>query len=258
MLQAIMNEREKTVRTAITTFVGALVNHEFPKKDQWSLDVLKFIFDSCGSGDAHLSEVRFQVLSIKTNNLIVTLIFQLGSSTFSILTDVAPDQFVPHLETICGLFTQALVVTESSGNMATPVLYNILLAMAHLVPYIIGHNGAEHIYSTSVPYIVKALMSFARLDDSDQFIEAFDILENLADDVPKLLTPHVKLLIDFCLEMSKNREFDDAIRVKTITYVGWIVRLKKKVILKQKLVEPIVFVLFELMCSAGDNVRLKI
>ena len=183
MLQAIMNEREKTVRTAITTFVGALVNHEFPKKDQWSVDVLKFIFDSCGSSDPHISE--------------------LGSSTFSILTDVAPDQFIPHLETICSLFTQALVVTESSGNMANPVLYNILLAMAHLVPYIIGHNGAEHIYQTSVPYIVKALISFAQLENTDQFIEAFDILENLADDAPKLLTPHIKLLIDFCLELDK-------------------------------------------------------
>lgn len=58
MLQAIVNEREKTVRTAITTFVGALVNHEFPKKDQWSVDVLKFIFDNCGSSDPNLSEVR--------------------------------------------------------------------------------------------------------------------------------------------------------------------------------------------------------
>lgn len=140
--------------------------------------------------------------------------------------------------------------------MANPVLYNILLAMAHLVPYIIGHNGAEHIYQSSVPYIVKALVSFAHLDDSDQFIEAFDILECLADDAPKLLTPHIKLLIDFCLEMSKNRELDDAIRVKTITYIGWLVRLKKKLILKQKLVEPILFVLFDLMCTGGDNVMI--
>ena len=67
MLQAIMNEREKTVRIAITTFVGALVNHEFIKKDQWSADVLKFIFDSCGSGDAHLSEVRFQIIFIRNS-----------------------------------------------------------------------------------------------------------------------------------------------------------------------------------------------
>lgn len=233
MLQAITKEPEKTVRNAITQFVGALVNHEFPKKDQWTSDVLNFIYENSRSNDPNLSE--------------------LGSLTFATLTDVAPMQFVPHLQNIGTLCTEALLVTEQTGNMATPVLYNILIGMGHLVPYIIGHTTAEHVYQNSVPYILKALHCFAQLEDPEKFINSFEILENLADDCPKLLTPHIKLLIEFSLELSRNKKLDEAVRVKAIAYIGWLVRLKKKIILKQKLVDPIILALFEIMCEPSEE-----
>lgn len=127
------------------------------------------------------------------------------------------------------------------------------MAMSHLVPFILGHNVAEHVFSSSVPYVVKTLQAFALQDDADKFIDAFDILENLADNTPKLISNHITLLIEFCLEISRKKELDDAIRVKVITYVGWVVRLKKKLILKHKLVEPIIAVLFSLMSEPSDD-----
>jgi importin-4 len=127
------------------------------------------------------------------------------------------------------------------------------MAMSHLVPFILGHNVAEHVYASSVPYVVKSLQAYALQNDADKFIDAFDILENLADNAPKLISNHITLLIEFCLELSRNKDLDEAIRVKVITYVGWVVRLKKKLILKQKLVEPIIAVLFELMSLPSDD-----
>lgn len=233
LLHAIPSESEKSVRTAISQVVGVLVNHEFPKNDPWAGEVLKFVFENSQSSDP--------------------AICILGSETFATLTESAPDQFVPHLESI-GLFcSQAMVVSEQANNMGNPVIFNLIMAMSHLVPFILGHNAAEHVFSSSVPYVVKSLETFAIQNDADKFIEAFDILESLADHAPKLLTKHMQLLIEFCLTLSRNKDLDDAIRVKVITYVGWVVRLKKKLILKQKLVEPIIQVLFELMASPSDD-----
>lgn len=233
LLQAIGTESEKSVRTAISQVVGALVNHEFPKKDQWSNEVLKFIFENSQSSDLNRSI--------------------LGSETFATLTETAPDQFVPHLETI-GLFcSQAMVVSEQANNMGNIVIFNLIMAMSHLVPCILGNNAAEQTYNAAVPYVVKSLQAFAIQNDADKFIEAFDILENLSDHTPKLITNHVKLLIEFSLEISRNKDLDETIRVKAITFVGWVVRLKKKLIVKQKLVEPIVSILFELMASPSDD-----
>ena len=105
LLQAIAIEPEKYVRSAIAQVVGALVNHEFPKKDPWMNDVLKFVFENSQSSDPALSI--------------------LGSETFATLTESAPDQFIPHLETIGSFCSQAMVVSEQANNMANPVIFNL-------------------------------------------------------------------------------------------------------------------------------------
>lgn len=233
LLQAIVNEPEKSVRTSISQVVGSLVNHEFPKKDQWTNDVLQFVFESIRSTDPARS--------------------LLGSETFAIFAEAAPDQFVKHIETIGMFCSQAMVAAEQTNNLADPVIFNLIMAMSHLVPVILGNNVAEHVYQSSVPFVVKSLQAFAIQNDAEKFIDAFDILDNLADNVPKLISNHVTMLINFCLEVSKMKDLDDAIRVKAITYVGWVVRLKKKLIVKLKLVEPIILVLFELMATPSDD-----
>lgn len=231
LLQAIINEPEKTVRGSIAQVIGVLCNHEFPKKNQWSNDVLKFIFESAQSSDQRIS--------------------QLGSETFATICESAPDQFVPHLHTI-GLFcSQAMVAADNSNNMDNPVMFNFIIAMSHLVPFVLGNNAAEHIYSSSVPYVVKLLVALK--NDGEKFIDAFEILENMVDHTPKLLTNHITLLIEFCLELSRNKDLDEGVRVKCVTYIGYIVRIKKKIILKQKLVEPIIATLFELMSLPSDD-----
>lgn len=57
MLNAILSETAKPVRNAIATTVGVLVKHEFPKKDPWMNEVLKFIFENCSCDDPQRSEV---------------------------------------------------------------------------------------------------------------------------------------------------------------------------------------------------------
>ena len=233
LMLAIQRESEKSVRTAVAQVIGALVNHEFPKKDQWSSEVLKFVLSNSDTNDPAMAI--------------------LGSETFSTLTEAAPDQFIPHLEAIGVYCSQVMVLSEQNNEMANPVVFNLIMAMSHLVPFILGHNIAEHVYSSAIPYVVKSLQALAFQSDADRFIDAFEILDNLADNVPKVITSHITLLIQFCLELSRNKEMDDAIRVKAITYVGWVVRLKKKLIVKQKMVEPIIAVLFEMMSSPSDD-----
>lgn len=58
MLKALVGEPDKPVRSAIAQFIGVLCRHEFPKKDPWCNDLLKFVFESCANGDSHQSEVR--------------------------------------------------------------------------------------------------------------------------------------------------------------------------------------------------------
>lgn len=231
MLNALTAEPERSVRNAVAQFVGVIVKHESSKQGVWMNDVLKFIFDNCSSPDSRLSE--------------------LGSSVFSTLADIAPDQFIPHLESVTQMFTAAMVSNEASGSVVNPVIYNILVGMGHLVPFIIGHNSAEHAYQATIPYIVKALQGFA-VHDPEKFVNAFENLDNFAESGHKILNPHLQLLIEFCMDLGRNEQIDQSVRVKAISFVGFLVRLKKKTIIKFKLVEPIIQILFKLMAAEPE------
>lgn len=234
MLKAIETEPEKLVRNAITAFVSVLVKHEFGKNQDWEREVLSFIFDSIASDNPVKSE--------------------LGSETFSSLTDYSPHQFVEHLPTIFNMFSSVLVASEQSGRMTSNNVYHILVGISHLVTYSFGLNSniAEACYRDSIPYVLRCLHGFAS-KDADQFINAFDILENLADENSKVLSPHLKLIIEFCIDVGKNNDLDDAVRVKALTFIGWLIRMRKKQIIKLKLIEPIILSLFELMASPIEN-----
>uniref|UniRef100_A0A1A9W4X5 Importin N-terminal domain-containing protein n=1 Tax=Glossina brevipalpis TaxID=37001 RepID=A0A1A9W4X5_9MUSC len=232
LMNALVTEEQKPVSYSIAQCVGVLIRHEADKNDSWMNDVLKFVFSHCCSADRKQSE--------------------LGSSVFAALADVAPDQFVPYMESVCEMFMAALLAADASGNMASPVILNVLSGMTYLVPYILGHNTAEQTYQKAVPLIIKSLRAFAVLDNF-KFIAAFGILDGMADHTAKLLTNNIKILLDFCLEAARNSQLDCGVRVKCVSYIGWLVRLKKKIIIKQKLIEPIIQVVFNLMATEPEN-----
>lgn len=97
LLQAIPVETEKSVRSAIAQVVGCLINHEFDKEDPWAQEVMKMVFFHIQSEDPSMSII--------------------GSETLSTFTEAAPDQFVPLVDKIGALCSQAMMVSEQSNNM---------------------------------------------------------------------------------------------------------------------------------------------
>ncbi|EDV40456.1 uncharacterized protein Dana_GF23922, isoform A [Drosophila ananassae] len=234
VLQALVTEKEKGVKNAIAQLIGSLVRHESDKQDSWLSELLKFIFDRCVMPDPKESE--------------------LGSSIFATLTDSAPDQFVAHMDTICMIFASVLVSAENNGDMTTPTVCNMLAGMNYLMPFVAGHTTAENTVSKVLPQILKSLHAFAYKGVVQEFLTVFDVLDCIAEYTPKLLN-NVKPVLDFCLEVANNTQLEDAIRVQVIAFIGRIVRLKKRTISKQKLLEPVLVVIFNVMCCSptGDD-----
>ncbi|EDV52062.2 importin-4 isoform X2 [Drosophila erecta] len=229
MLQVLIAVKEKTVKGTVAQIIGSLVRHEAEKEHSWLEEILKFIYERCSSPDPTESER--------------------GSSIFTTLMDAAPDQFSNHMDTIFPLFAGVLVTAEANGNMATPTVFNVLTGTCYLLPFVSGHSGAEQIVVKAVPLILKALGAFAEKGDSQEFMGAFNIIDAMGEYVPHLLTGNVKLILEFCLIIASNQQLEDSIRVQVITFVGSLMRLKKKVIMKQKLLEPTLAVMFEVMCQ---------
>nr|XP_043065772.1 importin-4-like [Drosophila bipectinata] len=233
MLQALIAEEAKKVRSSIGQVVGSLVRHEVDKTDSWVSELLEFVFNKCASSESVESE--------------------LGSTIFCTLADTAPDQFVLQLERVCQLFARVMVAAHSQGHIVTPTISNLVTGMSYLMPVIEGHPEAVNTVAGVMSEILNTVRAFAYTNDVQEFISVFSILESMADHVPRLLKD-VRPVLDCCLEVASNKELEEGIRSETITFVARLVLLEEKNVIEQGLLEPILKVSFEMICcSSGDD-----
>ena len=80
-----------------------------------------------------------------------------------------------------------------------------------------------------------------------------DVFDELVDSEVGIVIPHVKSLVEFCLHIAMNSELSDNSRAKALHFIGWLIRVKSKVILKNKLLSPILSVIFPIMATRGDE-----
>lgn len=80
-----------------------------------------------------------------------------------------------------------------------------------------------------------------------------DVFDELVDSEVGIVIPHVKSLVEFCLCIAMNTELGDSTRVKALHFISWLIRVKSKVILKNKLLSPILSVVFPIMATRGEE-----
>lgn len=234
MLVAIVAEPKKFVRYSIACLIVQLV----AQADKWMLNVLKYVFRYCSSNDQQQREV--------------------GTAIFSDLVAIAPQQIIPHIGLVCEMFSAALVAAESSNNMSSLMIVNILDGLSFLAVMLGMQNAREvFVYQKSIRYTVQAL-NYLAIHDTNNFIKSFDILEVIAVHTPKLLKgSSLKLLLNFCVEISVNFDLKDEVRVRACAYLAPLANSHIGSILKQKLVEPFFRAVFNLMATASKHQNME-
>ncbi|XP_068205892.1 importin-4-like [Palaemon carinicauda] len=222
VLQALIQEPESSVRNSIAQFVGVIARHELP----------------AGKWDALLQFVQQMVQSQSLQER------QLGVYVVSVVSGVAGDQLMPHLKALLHLFSATL---EDTSN---PTAFHTIQAMTNFAPLVDQDNMTE--FQALLPKVLVAIKALI-LSDEDEAAEAMELFDVLAECEVALLVPHLRPVIELCLDVTRNIALGDTVRVKAITFLGYITRLKKKYIVKNKLVVPIVSVMFGVACSEGED-----
>jgi hypothetical protein len=109
-----------------------------------------------------------------------------------------------------------------------------------------------NVYHSLLPRILEIINAFAQ-EDEKRACELFEILEELIEYAVAVVVPHVRLIVDMCLRIGSDNSMPTTVQIKAISVVGWLIRSKGKVIQKNKLVEPIINVLIQLMAQQPDD-----
>ncbi|XP_075230407.1 importin-4-like [Lycorma delicatula] len=227
MLEALIKEPEKPVKNSVAQLIGIITRHEFPNQSWPEL---------------------LQCLQVWTNSEN-TNDKELGFYTLSVLSDVATDQFLVHAQLFGFLFISTL---RSLTDLACPVAYLTVVCMTHFVPTVDGDQAMVNLYHEAMPRVLEVIKALSRLRP-DRAVEAMELLDELLENATTVLVPHLKLAVSVCLELAVDRTVGLDLPIKALSFIGNVIRIKKKAVVKHELVQPILSVLFRLISMPPDD-----
>ncbi|KAL2085480.1 hypothetical protein ACEWY4_018800 [Coilia grayii] len=219
VLQAFQQETEHTVRHSLSQLSAVMVKHETP--DRWPA-LLTLLNQSTHSNNPQDRQVGLLLLSkvVESN----------------------PEPFKPHYRQLLQLFGTVL----QDLNNPTALYYCILTLTA-----ITAYTGSEemNMMRSLVPRLITALKSLIKADEN-QASEAMEVLDELMESEVSIIVPHLAEIVRFCLEIGADTSLSDSVRVKALSCISVLIRLKSKAVLKQKLLNPILQTVFPVLSAA--------
>ncbi|GBO09355.1 Importin-4 [Araneus ventricosus] len=225
VLEAYVKDNEKRVRNAIAELVAAIAKHEF-SDGKWP-ELMTLLNQSIRSNNFNDREV--------------------GLYTVSVIAKTLGAKLKPNFKGLLSLFQKTLTDTSS-----VEIPFHTIKALTNMVCSI----GTEemNLFQSLIPNVITVIKLIAN-DNQVKACECLEIFDELVESEVAVLAPHLKSLIDLCLEIAASNAYGDELRVKAVNIVAYLIRLKKKAVIKQRLAQPILEVIFPLMCNPcpGDN-----
>ncbi|XP_046842759.1 importin-4-like isoform X2 [Xenia sp. Carnegie-2017] len=223
VLEVLVSERENLVRQSTAQIIGGIAKHELGN-GQWP-ELFQFIEECMRETQAEHYEIAVYVLSI--------------------VTETAGEELRPHFPSLFQLFSKTL---EEHKNPNIP--YFTVRAITQLVIFL-GEDEIKFLRPL-IPKIVNTIRIFLTIDE-DKACECMDVFDELVESEVSIVVPHIKSLVDFCLQIAMNTGLSDSSRVKALHFIGWLIRVKSKVIIRHKLLSAILTVIFAMMATHGEE-----
>ncbi|KPP62525.1 hypothetical protein Z043_119285 [Scleropages formosus] len=219
VLHAFQKEKVHSVQHSLSQLSAALVKRESPER--WPTLFL-LLNESTRSTDPQERQVGLLLLSkvVESN----------------------PEPFKPHYCQLLQLFSSVL---EELGDPSC-LYYSILTVTA-----ITAYTGTEemNLMRALIPKLIVALKHLIKCDQ-DQASEAMEVFDELIESEVSILVPYISEIVYFCLEVTQDTSLSDSLRVKALSCISVLIRLKSKAVLKHKLLSPILQTVFPVLSTA--------
>ena len=160
----------------------------------------------------------------------------------SVIADAAGERLTDKLKEVLMICKKTLADPEME------VCHYTIVTMTHLVK--ITGSDEVTLFQQMIPAVLNKIEALAAADQ-DKAVTAIDIFDELIESEVTIVVPHIKPMVELCIRLSQNTGLDDSLRVKSITFLGRLTKLKKKTIVKHKLYIPMIQVIFSVI-SAQD------
>ncbi|KAM4718344.1 importin-4 [Anableps anableps] len=219
VLQAFSMETEHKVQHSLSQLCAVMVKHETP--DRWPA-LLQLLNQSTKSTNPRDRQIGLLLLNkvLESN----------------------PEPFKPHYCQLLQLFSTVL----QDYNNPTALYYCILTLTA-----ITAYTGTEEMKEMRaiIPSLIVALKHLIKADEN-QASEAMEVFIELMEIEVSIIVPHIADIVRFCLEVGSDATLSDSLRVKALSCITFLIKLKSNSVLKLKLLGPILQSIFPILTAA--------
>ncbi|XP_039110639.1 importin-4 isoform X1 [Hyaena hyaena] len=166
---------------------------------------------------------------------------EMGLLLLSVVVTSRPEAFQPHHRELLRLLNETLGEVGSPG-----LLFYSLRTLTTMAPYL-GTDDVP-LARMLVPKLVVAMQTLIPVDEA-KACEAVEALDELLESEVPIITSHLSEVLTFCLEVAKNVALGDAIRVRILCCLSFLVKVKSKALLKNRLLPPLLHTLFPIMAA---------
>ncbi|XP_058594597.1 importin-4 [Neofelis nebulosa] len=166
---------------------------------------------------------------------------EMGLLLLSVVVTSWPEAFQPHHWELLRLLNETLGEVGSPG-----LLFYSLRTLTTMAPYL-GTDDVP-LARMLVPKLIVAMQTLIPVDEA-KACEAVEALDELLESEVPIITSHLSEVLTFCLEVAKNVALGDAIRVRILCCLTFLVKVKSKALLKNRLLPPLLHTLFPIMAA---------
>ncbi|XP_029092478.1 importin-4 isoform X2 [Monodon monoceros] len=166
---------------------------------------------------------------------------EMGLLLLSVVVTSRPEAFGPHHRELLRLLNETL------GDVGSPgLLFYSLRTLTTMAPYL-GTDDVP-LVRMLVPKLIVAVQTLILVDEA-KACEALEALDELLESELPIITSHLSEVLTFCLEVARNVALGDAIRVRILCCLTFLVKVKSKALLKNRLLPPLLHTLFPIMAA---------
>lgn len=165
----------------------------------------------------------------------------MGLLLLSVVVTSRPEAFQPHHRELLRLLNETLGEVGSPG-----LLFYSLRTLTTMAPYL-GTDDVP-LARMLVPKLIVAMQTLIPVDEV-KACEAVEALDELLESEVPIITSHLSEVLTFCLEVARNVALGDAIRVRILCCLSFLVKVKSKALLKNRLLPPLLHTLFPIMAA---------
>eukprot|EP00128_Syssomonas_multiformis_P019057 Colp12_sorted_trinity150504_noHs@13741 len=222
LVHICMQDQERIVRQATARVISVIAKLELAA-GEWN-ELFQIMHEAC-----HSSVVAQREMGMF---LLFTVVEAVGS------------QLKPHFDVLFQLFAQGLQDPESRSvkQLAVQALASTVQCLtSDDIPRVQGVLGA-----------VIAVIDTLLREDEPEAVKAMEIFDEFMDSTVPLVGAEMRQLLSYMLNIAANKEYEDATRVKALSFVVWASH-KKKVLLKLNVLPDILNVICLILATPTED-----